>query len=104
MSLPRSDAPEGGKVPDAYQTAMARREEEAVVGAERKGSDGLGVALEGRPDGGVSSVDDLNLVAAGADEEGAVRRDGEGASAVKLLQRGQAPVVPLQAQRSRWRH
>lgn len=86
MPLPRTDALEGGEVPDTDEAAVAGGEEEAVVRAEGEGGDGLRVALEGRPDGGVGGLDELDLVVAGAGEEGAAGGGGEGAAAVELLQ------------------
>jgi len=39
---------------------VAGREEEAVVGAECQGGDGLGVGVEGGADGGGDGVDDFD--------------------------------------------
>lgn len=95
LYLPRTDALEGGEVPDADEAAVGGGEEEAVAGAEGEGGDGLGVAGEGGAYGGIGRSHELHLVTARAGDEGAVGGDGEGAAAVELLQRGHAPVVPL---------
>lgn len=92
MTLPGPDALEGFEVPDPDELAVARGEEESVVGAERQRGDGLRVALDGPPDGSGGDVDDLDLVVAGAGEEGGVGGGGEGAAGVELAQGGDAPV------------
>lgn len=45
------------------------------------------MALQGGPDGGGGGVDDLDVIAAGAGEEGAVGGDRDGAAGVELLDR-----------------
>lgn len=83
---------------------MSRGEEEAGVGGEGERSDGLGVAVDGVPDGGgVGGGHHAQVAAAGAREEGlcvavaagSACPDGEGPARVELLQRAVAAVVLL---------
>lgn len=60
MTLPGADALERRQIPDSDLAAVAGREEEAVIGAECHGGDGLGVGIEGGADGGGDGVDDFD--------------------------------------------
>lgn len=102
MTLPGAHALERGQIPDSDLAGVAGREEESVVGAESQGGDGFGVGVEGGANGGGGGIDDFDGVAAGAGDEGGIRRDDVGAAGVELLQSGDAAVVRLESEGLHW--
>lgn len=92
---------ERGDIPDSNLTAVARGEDKLIVRAEEEGGHSFGIAFDGRPDGGVRRLDDLDGVVARAHDERGVGRDGVRAAGVELAQGLKAPIISLQRHRRR---
>lgn len=94
--LPRSEAFPRVDIPDPDKPAMTSRVEKTAIRANCDSRHSLWVTFKGSPHSGCGGIDDLDLFPAATSEERTIRGDGEGSTAVELLQWLHASIAPLQ--------